>query len=181
MPFGTNREREIYCGGDWRGSGGLGAGSLGGWEAQNSYPTPITPPQGICLPGEARFHPAAARPCSQCLSTESTEQRWRCIRLCAQASGPRPLPVAPPSSQTASPVASREHFILVFREGENRGRVRPASGEGGRNAPRQGCLGSRAGPGARISPRSQPPRAPLAPCFHTRNAQCGESTQTAQL
>ena len=34
---------------------------------------------------EERLHPAAARPCTQCLSTESTEQRWRCIRLCAQA------------------------------------------------------------------------------------------------
>ena len=39
-------------------------------------------------------------------------------------------------------------------------------GKGGRNAPLQGCLGRRSGPGARISPRSQPPRAPLAPCFH---------------
>ena len=54
----------------------------------------------------------------------------------------------------------------VFREGGNRGRLRPASSEGGRNSPRQGCLGRRAGPGTRPSPRSQPPRAPLAPCFH---------------
>ena len=50
--------------------------------------------------------------------------------------------------------------------GENRGRLRPASSEGGQNAPRQGCLGSRSGPGTRLSPRYHPPCAPLAPCLH---------------
>ena len=78
-PAGT-RGRLAGVGGPW--------GWLpGGLEAPN-YPIrrpSSPPPQGNCLPGEARFHPAAARPCSQCLSTQSTEQRWRCIHLCAQA------------------------------------------------------------------------------------------------
>ena len=46
---------------------------------------------------------------------------------------------------------------------EEGGRVRPASGEGGRNARRQGRIGRRSGPGTWVSPRSRPPRAPLAP------------------
>ena len=58
----------------WR---GLGDGFPGGLEAQDSCPTPIVPPpQGNCRPGEAQLRPAAARRCSQCLSTE---QRGRCI------------------------------------------------------------------------------------------------------
>ena len=54
----------------------------------------------------------------------------------------------------------------VFPEGEQRGRVRRASGEDGRNTRRQGCLGRRSGPGTWIFPDIWPPRAPLAPCFH---------------
>ena len=55
-------------------------------------------------------------------------------------------------------------LLLVFQEGGNRGEYGRPRGEGRRNAPRQGCLGRRSGPGTRLSPRSQPPRAPLAPC-----------------
>ena len=46
-----------------------------------------------------------------CLSTRSTEQRWRCIRLCAQARiGTSILAGCP--SQTAPPVVRVAHFIL---------------------------------------------------------------------
>ena len=41
-------------------------------------------------------------------------------------------------------------------------------GEGGRNARCQGYLGRRSSPGTWNFPRSLPPRAPLAPCFHPR-------------
>ena len=43
---------------------------------------------------------------------------------------------------------------------ENRGRVRPASAGGGRNAPRPGCLGRRSGPGRWLSPDLSPARPP---------------------
>ena len=53
-----------------------------------------------------------------------------------------------------------------FPEGEQRGRVRRASGGGRADARRQGFLGRRSSPGTWRFPRSLPPRAPLAPCFH---------------
>ena len=43
----------------------------------------------------------------------------------------------------------------------------PEGREGGRKGHGvQGCLGRRSSPGTWLSPRSLPPRAPLAPCFH---------------
>ena len=51
----------------------------------------------------------------------------------------------------------------VFPEGEQRGRVRRASGGGRADARRQGFLGRRSSPGTWRFPRSPPPRAPLAP------------------
>ena len=51
------------------------------------------------------------------------------------------------------------------QEGAGRGRLRSASGGGGRNTRLQGCLGRRAGPGTRIFPRSLPPPAPRPPLF----------------
>ena len=65
-----------------------------------------------------------------------------------------------------SSLHSSLHFLEtsgVILEGEQAGRVRPASGEGGRISRRQGCLGRRMGPGTGLPPRSPPPRAPLAP------------------
>ena len=53
-------------------------------------------------------------------------------------------------------------LLVVFQEGGHRGGYGRPRGEGRRNAPRQGCLGRRSGPGTRLTPRSQPPRAPLA-------------------
>ena len=49
---------------------------------------------------------------------------------------------------------------------ETTGRVRPASGEGGRNAPRQGYLGRRSGPGTGF-PSDLSPRAPPSPAVST--------------
>ena len=48
----------------------------------------------------------------------------------------------------------------VFPEGVQRGRVRRTSGEGGRKARRQGCVGRGSSPGIWIFPRSLPPRPP---------------------
>ena len=61
----------------------------------------------------------------------------------------------------------RRVSLGVLREGENRGRLRPASREGGRNAPRQGCLGRRSGPGPGFPPDLSP-RAPPSPLFPSR-------------
>ena len=50
---------------------------------------------------------------------------------------------------------------VCFRRVREAGRARPpASGERGRNALRQGCLGRRSSPGTRLSPRSWPPHTP---------------------
>ena len=64
------------------------------------------------------------------------------------------------SSSTASPPQGG-----VFPEGEQRGRVRGASGEGGRKARRQGCLGRRSSPGTWYFPRSLPPVRAPCPLF----------------
>ena len=59
--------------------------------------------------------PAAARRCSQCLSTGSTEQRGRCIRLCVQArlgtSIPAGCPWMPPPSFKPHPSGSQAQFF----------------------------------------------------------------------
>ena len=80
---------------------------------------------------------------------------------------------------TASPcrAGGSRHRAAAPRPGEDRlqlksgGRVRPASGEKGRNARRNarrpGCLGRRSGPGTWLSPRSfQIFSARPRPCFH---------------
>ena len=66
------------------------------------------------------------------------------------------------------PQRTRPQTSGVFPEGEQRGRVRRASGEGGRKARCQGCLGRRSTPGTWRFPRSLPPRAPLAPAASPR-------------
>ena len=71
--------------------------------------------------------------------------------------------LTPQKADKVGPSSSSSSGVL--REGGNRGRVRPASGEGGRNAPLQGCLGSRPDPEIWLSPRSQPPRPPIRPLF----------------
>ena len=71
-----------------------------------------------------------------------------------------PIPSSPPEDVRQPPPCG------VFPEGGQRGRVRRASGEGGRNARHQGCLGRRSSPGTWHFPRSLPLSAPLPPCFH---------------
>ena len=88
----------------------------------------------------------------------------------------RPRHIRPvPSASPPSPVGTRRSPLTKWsvsvtkwgeEEGEQRGRVRRASGEGGRKARRQGCLGRRFSPGTWPFPDLCPPRAPLAPCFH---------------
>ena len=80
------------------------------------------------------------------------------------SSGAAPLHTWTPKS-VRHPVRDLDAARL-FPEGEQRGRVRRAFGEGGRNARRQGCIGRRSSPGTWIFPRSPPPRAALTPCFH---------------
>ena len=54
----------------------------------------------------------------------------------------------------------------VVRRVNSGGECGAPPGVGGRKARRQGCLGRRSSPGTWLFPRSLPPRAPLAPCFH---------------
>ena len=88
---------------------------------------------------------------------------------------PVPTPHGEPGAQL--------HFG-VFPEGEQRGRVRRACGEGGGIHGVRGCLERLSGPGTWLSPRSLPPRAPLAPCFHppeTLNHQVSSTTHKSKL
>ena len=57
----------------------------------------------------------------------------------------------------------------VIPEGGQGGAITARLGEGGRNSRRQGCLRRCTGPGTWLSPRSLPPRAPLARLFSPRN------------
>ena len=77
------------------------------------------------------------------------------------SAGPRQFWHPPGARQAAAsrPLCREE----CCPEGGQGGRVRPASGEGGRNSRRQGCLRRRTGPRTRISPRSPPPRGPPRP------------------
>ena len=84
----------------------------------------------------------------------------------------RPVPPSPPSTAVVLPEGGPvgcDRCLAprgVIPEGGQGGRVRPAPGEGGRNARRQGRLGRITGPGTGLSPRSPPSRAPLAPLVH---------------
>ena len=76
-----------------------------------------------------------------------------------------------PSGETTSPetsalsLASGGVLSLKWRVNSG-GECGAPPGVGGRKARRQGCLGRRSSPGTWRFPRSLPPRAPLAPCFH---------------
>ena len=73
------------------------------------------------------------------------------------------------TTQTSVPV--------VFREGESRGRVRPASGEGGGMHRVRGCLGRRSGPGTGFPQISAPAR----PCFHPPETPTGRDGLTFEF
>ena len=75
----------------------------------------------------------------------------------------------PPPTVVSLLAAWAPNLTGVFPEGEQRGRVRRALGEGGRNSRRQGRLGRRFSPGTWNFPDLCPPRAPLAPVFTLRN------------
>ena len=85
-----------------------------------------------------------------------------------------PRPRAPVEPSELEPSSSGQwtlpllHVVCVWSDsgGWTRGASTVRLGEGGRIARRQGGLGRRTGPGTRISPRSPPPRAPLAPFVH---------------
>ena len=94
-----------------------------------------------------------------------------------------PPPAAPPAglgpaaAATRVPASARPRSRHgVIPEGGQRGgasAARPRGG-GGRNSRRPGCLGRPPGPGPWISPRSQPPLAPLAPrCSPSGTTPCG--------
>ena len=57
-------------------------------------------------------------------------------------------------------------LVECFRRVNSGGECGAPRGEGGRNSRRPGDLGRLFSPGTWIFPRSLPPRAPLAPCFH---------------
>ena len=102
----------------------------------------------------------------RCISTARTRGEFR-----------HPPPRSPPPARPRALRACGCCGSRVLPEGGQRGRVRRASGEGGRKARRPGCLGRSSSPGTWPFPRYLPPRAALAPCFHPPETLHGEGTR----
>ena len=113
------RKDEYTAGATGGGRGALGLAPWVAWRLKTPIRRPSSSPKerrkGIPWRGMTPC-PAAARRWSQCLSTGSTEQRGRCIRLCVQARLGTSIPAGcpwmpPPFLHKPHPSGSQAQFF----------------------------------------------------------------------